>query len=157
MSGVARIRSVDAAVAYPVAPGAPTAITVRGGMLVEATTGGVQPASAGSTKVLGVAQKDGFNATANAAATATSTSGAGQPFIDVSGPNPSYVTAEKGYFKVEYASNASFGDKLMAAADGTVTKWTSGTDDVDLIVGSCNVVAGVTSGAVAEARIHGNA
>lgn len=149
MSGVTRIRQHAAAVTYPVKANT----TIRGGQLVEATTGGVQPASAGSKTVLGVAQKDGFGA---GAITATTTSDAGQPFIDVSGPNPSNVTAEKGFFKVTYASNAAFGDPLKAAANGQVTKWVSGTDtDVNTIVGYCKVVGGVTSGAVAEADIHG--
>lgn len=148
MSGVVRIRSVDAPVTYPVKAGE----TVRGGMLVEAAVGGVQKAGAGSAKVIGVAQKDGFGA---GAVTPVTTSANGQPFVDVSGPNPNLVTAEKGYFKVKYASNAAFGDPLKAAANGEVTKATAGTDDA-IVVGYCLVVGGVTSGAVAEARITGN-
>jgi hypothetical protein len=151
MSGVVRIRSVDAARSYPVK----AATTIRGGQLVEAATGGVQPAGAGSVKVLGVAQKDGFGA---GAITAQTVDEVGQPFVTAaSATAPTQVTAEKGSFKVTYASNAAFGDSLKAAANGQVTKWVVGTDtDRGTIVGYCNEVAGVTSGAVAEARITGN-
>lgn len=152
MAGVVRIRTVDAAQTFPVI----ASTTVRGGQLVEATTGGVRPASAGSLAVLGVAQKDGFGA---GAITADTTSDSGQPLVDLSGPNPDTVTAEKGEFKVTYAAgtNVAFGDKLKAAANGTVTLWVAGTDGAHLIVGTCRVVAGVTGGTVGLARIHGNA
>lgn len=152
MSGVVRIRSVDAPQTFPVK----ASTTITGGQLVEATTGGVQPATAGSLTVLGVAQKDGFGA---GAITADTTSDSGQPLVDLSGPNPDTVTAEKGGFKVTYASgtNCVFGDKLKAAAGGQVTKWVAGTDGAHLIVGYCRVVNGVTGGTVAEAIIHGNA
>ncbi len=152
MSGVVRIRSLDAPQTFKVK----ASTTVRGGMLVEAVSGGgVQPASAGSVRVLGVAQKDGFGA---GAITADTVSDSGQPLVDLSGPNPDTVTAEKGGFKVTYASNAAFGDPLKAAANGQVTKWVSGTDtDPRTIVGYCRVEAGVLSGTVAEAIISGNA
>lgn len=151
MSGVPRIRPVNAAVSYPVK----ASTTIRGGQLVEATSGGVQPASANSVAVLGVARKDGFGA---GAITAQTTDETGQPFVTAASATADpLVTAEKGFFKVTYASNAAFGDPLKAAANGQVTKWVSGTDtDRGLIVGYCPVVAGVTSGAKAEAHIKGN-
>lgn len=153
MSGVVRIRSVDAPQTFKVL----ASETVRGGMLVEAVSGGgVRKAGAASFAVVGVAQKDGFGA---GAITADTTSDSGQPLVDLSGPNPDTVTAEKGGFKVTYKTGTDcvFGDRLKAAANGEVTKWVRGTDAVDLIVGVCRVEAGVTGGTVAEAVIHGNA
>lgn len=151
MSGVVRIRSVDAPQTFKVLASS----TITGGMLVEAVSGGgVRKASAGSLFVLGVAQKDGFGA---GAITADTTSDSGQPLVDLSGPNPDTVTAEKGGFKVTYASNCVFGDSLKAAANGQVTKWIVASDSAQLIVGYCRVEAGVTSGTVAEAIITGNA
>lgn len=151
MSGVTRIRSVDAAQTFTVKAG----VTIRGGQLVEATASGVQPASAGSLAVLGVANKDAFGA---GAITPDTTADGGQPLVDLSGPYSDLSVAEKGEFKVTYAAgtNVAFGDQLKAAANGTVTKWVAGTDGAHLIVGSCRVQGGVTGGTVAPARITGN-
>lgn len=153
MAGVTRIRSVDAPQTFKVLAGE----TIRGGQLVEAVSGGgVRAASAGSENVLGVAQKDAFGA---GAITVDSVSDSGQPLVDLSGPNPDTVTAEKGGFKVKYKSGTDvvFGDKLKAAANGEVTKWVTASDAEKLIVGYCRVEAGVTGGTVAEAIITGNA
>lgn len=127
--------------------------TVTGGQLVEARAGGIDnpgcgPAAAGSRKVVGVAQKD-------------ATPGGNAPRQPVAGVldqtlAPAEVTVYgggDGFVPVKYAAAAAFGDRVKAAADGTVTPWVSGTDGADLIVGWCAEKAGVAQDATGLTKI----
>lgn len=144
MSGVTPRYTVDAPITYTVKSDK----AVVGGQLLEVVSGGVvQPASAGSATVVGVATKN-----ARGTYDPYSETSEGDFLMDASGVG-NQVTAERGYFKVTYAANATVGAKLKAAADGQVTPWASGTDDASLIVGTCAESAGVTAGAVGLARI----
>lgn len=112
---------------------------VVGGKLIEARAASqVGIAAANSTKVLGVAIADAVpvadfepapvNGVLNAA------------------PLPNRVGLAKSGDEVPvvYAANASFGQKLKAAAAGEVTPFVSGVDtDPALIVGTCTEPAGV--------------
>jgi hypothetical protein len=145
MSGVTPRYSVDAPITYTVKSDQ----AVTGGQLVEVVTGGViQPASAGSATVVGVATKN-----ARGTYNPYSTTGEGDFLMDASGVG-SQVAVERGYFKVTFAANTTVGAKLKAAANGQVTPWVSGTDGAEKIVGECAEAAGVTSGAVGLARIY---
>lgn len=111
---------------------------VKGGQLVEAFTDGMaRPASAGSTKVLGVAEIDA------------------KPWVDPNSvdadgfdvtlvnPLPTETVAGFGRYVVTYAADTAFGAALKAAAAGAVTPWVSGTDAANLIVGYCDEPTGV--------------
>lgn len=111
---------------------------VTGGQLIEARTGNVGVAAAGSLKVLGVALKDATNA----AAAATD-----------SYPLPSTVpVANDVVVRVTYAAAATFGQKLIAAANGQVTP-AGAAPDARTIVGYCADPAGVGAGATGLAYI----
>lgn len=120
---------------------------VTGGQLVEAVSGGtVQPAAAGSKKVLGVATRD-----ARADQTDTGTTAYGQPFTDYSWPPPRVAVAHEGTWRLTYAAAANFGDLLKAAANGQVTPInTTGGDTLDMVVGQCRERGNVASGATGE-------
>lgn len=149
MPGVTPRYSKDAPMTYTVGT------HVVGGDLVEVTTGGViQPASAGSAKVVGVATKNG-----RPSFTAEGTTGEGDFLLDASGP-PSEIAVERGYFKMSFVGAATVGAKLKAAVSttngvtGGVTPWVVDTDDASLIVGECAEPAGVSAGALGLARIY---
>jgi len=145
MSGVTPRYSVDAPITYVVKSDQ----AVTGGQLVEVVTGGViQPASAGSATVVGVATKN-----ARGTYNPYGTTGEGDFLMDASGVG-NQVAVERGYFKLTFAANTTVGAKLKAAANGQVTPWVSGTDGAEKIVGECAEAAGVTSGAVGLARIY---
>lgn len=145
MSGVTPRYTVDAPITYTVKSDQ----AVVGGQLVEVVTGGVvQPASAGSATVVGVATKN-----ARGTYNPYGTTGEGDFLMDASGVG-SQVAVERGYFKVTFAANTTVGAKLKAAANGQVTPWVSGTDGAEKIVGECAEAAGVTSGGVGLARIY---
>lgn len=145
MSGVTPRYSVDAPITYTVKSDQ----AVTGGQLVEVVTGGVvQPASAGSGTVVGVATKN-----ARGTYNPYGTTGEGDFLMDASGVG-NQVAVERGYFKMTFAANTTVGAKLKAAANGQVTPWVSGTDGAEKIVGECAEAAGVTSGAVGLARIY---
>lgn len=145
MSGVTPRYSVDAPITYTVKSDQ----AVTGGQLVEVVTGGViQPASAGSATVVGVATKN-----ARGTYNPYGTTGEGDFLMDASGVG-NQVAVERGYFKVTFAANTTVGAKLKAAANGQVTPWVTGTDGAEKIVGECAEAAGVTSGAVGLARIY---
>jgi len=127
--------------------------TVKGGLLVEARGSSlVGVAGAASIKVLGVAMQDGLTD-----ASRSSTDALGYPVyntVDID----KYIAVGVGYFKVKYAANASFGAKLIAAADGEVTPYvahdvTASPSETTIeaavakvlaIVGYCAEPAGVT-------------
>lgn len=145
MTGITPRYSVDAPVTYNVKSG----VTITGGQLVEATTGGVvQVGTAGSTKILGVATKDGIGTDGS-----TGTTSYGAFSLDASFPT-NQVAVAHGHFVVAYAAAATFGAKLKAAASGAVTPWVSGTDAADLIVGECTEAAGVGAAGNYLARIY---
>lgn len=153
MPGVTPRYTVDGPITYPIKASG----HVVGGDLVEVTTGGViQPATAGSGTVVGVATKN-----ARATFTSTGTTGEGDFVLDTSGP-PSQVAVERGYFKMVFLGTTTVGAKLKAAvvsgvADGRtggVTPWVSGTDGAEKIVGECAEAGGVTAGAEGLARIY---
>lgn len=144
MAGVTPRYTVDAPVTYTVKSDQ----AVVGGQLVEVVTGGVvQPASAGSTTVVGVATKN-----ARGTYDPYGTTGEGDFLMDASGP-PAQVACERGYFKVVHAATTTVGAKLKAAANGEVTPWATDVDGADLIVGVCHEAGGVTAGATGLARI----
>lgn len=148
MSGVTPKFALDAPVTYKVKAG----VTITGGQLVEATTGSVvQVGTAGSTKILGVATKDGIGTDASSG---TYSPAPVESILDASFPTP-YVAVAHGTFNVTYAAGAvAFGAKLKAAANGAVAAWVSGTDAADLIVGQCAEPAGAAGGGLALARIY---
>lgn len=116
---------------------------VTGGMLVEVdgTTGKVKPAAANSTDVIGVVAND-----ANPAGTDTDTNYANQrPHVAVY-----YAPVD---IKVTYAGAGTFGQKLVAAANGQVTPYTAGTSTFDQIVGICTEPGGVAAGAKGRMRL----
>ncbi|AYD86761.1 scaffolding protein [Streptomyces phage Microdon] len=145
MSGVTPRYSVDAPITYTVKSDQ----AVTGGQLVEVVTGGVvQPASAGSATVVGVATKN-----ARGTYNPYGTTGEGDFLMDASGVG-NQVAVERGYFKVTFAANTTVGAKLKAAANGQVTPWVSGTDGAEKIVGECAEAGGVTAAGVGLARIY---
>jgi len=145
MSGVTPRYTVDAPITYTVKSDQ----AVVGGQLVEVVTGGVvQPASAGSATVVGVATKN-----ARGTYNPYGTTGEGDFLMDASGVG-NQVAVERGYFKVTFAATTTVGAKLKAAANGQVTPWVTGTDGAEKIVGECAEAAGVTAGGVGLARIY---
>jgi hypothetical protein len=126
----------------------PAVAAVTGGQIVEgrATSGGgVGPAAAGSFKVVGVALND--------AVTTLITDPVGG--VLNTAPTGTRVNVAKGVeVPVTYAAAAAFGDKLIAAANGTVTP-AGVTPDARTIIGECTEVGGVAAGAtVAKAWIY---
>lgn len=125
---------------------------VQGGQLVVAKAGatnpgvqGITPAGAGALNVLGVAARA---AEPLADQNLSGTDSDGYP---VAYPNPvNELTAvyKRAVVPVTYAAVAvGFGNKLKAAANGTVTPFVDGTDtDASLIVGECRVVGGMGAG-----------
>lgn len=155
MSGVTPRYSVDAPITYTVKSDK----AVVGGDLVEVVTGGViQPATAGSATVVGVATKNARGTYNPYGAT-----GEGDFLMDASGTG-NQVAVERGYFKMTFVATTAVGVKLKAAvATGTagtgvvtggVTPWVTGTDGAEKIVGECAEPGGVTAGAVGLARIY---
>lgn len=118
---------------------------IRGGLLVEARAAGrIGAAAAGSFVVLGVALND-----AQAPEQLVTT-----PTVDAQGRNvlnaaqfPTIVSVAYGgdEVNVTYAANAAFGQKLIAAAAGTVTP-AGATPDARTIVGTCTEPLGVVVG-----------
>jgi hypothetical protein len=116
--------------------------TVTGGQLVmpDSTTGKVKPATAAAVVVLGVALNDAVPAG--------------------SGSQLNYATARKevsvAYGPAEVvltaAANIAFGQKVVAAAAGTVGP--GSTPTFDQIVGVCTEPAGILSGATGRVRLY---
>lgn len=117
-------------------------VAVTGGQLVEpdAATGKIKPAGAASLKVLGVAANDAAPAGSGSALNY----GTNRPDVAVySGPHEVRVT---------YAAAATFGAKLIAAANGQVTP-AGATPDAASLVGVCTEPAGVAAAGVGRARL----
>lgn len=126
---------------------------IKGGQLVEATTGGrIKVAAAGSAKVLGVALTDAL--APGDFPGAGSTDSLGRPVV-AAVPVPTKVAVAYGAteVKVTYSANAAFGDKLVATANGTVGP-AAATPDARTIVGVCTEPAGVTVSANAVGLIR---
>jgi hypothetical protein len=117
-------------------------VAVTGGMLVEpdGTTGKVKPAGAGSLKVLGVAATDALPAGSDNPLNFA----VARPFTAV------YYTSVD--IKVTYTNAATFGAKLIAAANGQVTP-AGATPDSASIVGICTEPGGVAAGAKGRIRL----
>lgn len=115
---------------------------IKGGQLVEATTGGrIKVAAAGSTKVLGVALTDALAPEDFPGANATDALGR---TVVAAVPVPTTVAVAYGgtEVKVTYSADTAFGDKLVATANGTVGP-AGATPDARTIVGVCTEPAGV--------------
>jgi hypothetical protein len=115
---------------------------VLGGQLVEAdpsNVGFVRPASAASVTVIGVAAGDAQPAGSNPT----------NPL------NVSWAHSEVGVqygpadVDVTYAANATYGQQLIAAANGTVTPGVTAGQ----VVGRCTAPTGVLSGNVGPMRL----
>lgn len=115
---------------------------IRGGRVVEAVAGGrIQESAAGSFRTLGVALTD---AIAPEDVVTTPTVGAdGRPVTAMYSAPTTVAVADSGIeVKVTYAANANFGDRLVAAAAGTVTP-AGAAPDARAIVGKCTEPLGV--------------
>lgn len=115
---------------------------ILGGKLVEARAGGrIGIAAAASVKVLGVALHDAV--APEDFPPANTTDALGRTVVSAVPIPTSVSVAYAGTeVKVTYAANANFGDKLVAAASGTVTP-AGATPDARTIVGVCTEPAGV--------------
>jgi len=113
---------------------------VRGGRLVEATAGGrIQEAGAASVRVLGVALTDAI--APEDVNTTTTTDATGRPVTPLLSLPTSVAVAYGGTeVPVTYAADALFGQKLIAAANGTVTPGVVAGQ----VVGVCTEPLGVT-------------
>lgn len=111
---------------------------ITGGQLVEGRASSkVGVASAGTKRFLGVAIADAVPATDFAPGVVNGVLNAA--------PKPNRVgLAHAGdEVPVKYAATATFGQRLKAAANGTVTPFVD-ADDAQLLVGKCIEPAGVT-------------
>lgn len=139
MSGVAQYRKSGP---RTFTPGA----AIRGGRVVEphATPGRIQEAAAGSFKTLGVALTDAI--APEAVVNAPVMGADGRPVTAMYSAPTTVAVADSGIeVKVTYAANASFGDRLIAAANGTVTP-AGAAPDARAIVGKCTEPLGVVVG-----------
>jgi hypothetical protein len=116
---------------------------ITGGMLVDAAAGGVQPCAAGSVVCVGVATSDSLPTSTSQTPTVP-----GAPVAVNLAPYPPYVAvAVEGVWPLTYAAAATFGQRLITAANGQVTPASSAADP-RTIVGVCFEPAGVASGGV---------
>lgn len=137
MSGIAQVTKTGPRTYTP-----KSGVAIKGGQLVEAATGGrIQPAAAGSVKVVGVALNDAI--APEDLVTTTITGADGRPVLNTA-VLPTKVACAYGgtETQVTYAANANFGDLLVAAANGTVTP-AAATPDARTIVGRCTEPNGV--------------
>ncbi len=123
---------------------------ITGGQLVEGRAGSrIGVAVAGSLVVLGVALTD---ATSPELISTTPTLVNGRQVLNAA-LSPTRVAVAYGgdEVPVTYAAIATFGQKLIAAANGQVTP-AGITPDARTIVGTCTAPAGVAAGAVGLMR-----
>jgi len=117
--------------------------TVTGGQVVDGVAGGVQPSGAGSNAVVGVATTDAIPA-----ATSQTPTIPGITTAVNAAPLPPYVAvANSGVWPLTYAAAATFGVRLITAANGQVTP-AGATPDARQVVGICMEPAGVSLGGV---------
>lgn len=134
---------------------------ITGAQVVEYATGTptqpgltlVQPAGANSILVAGVATTDAVSA-ANQDALKYGTSGDGYPFVNVAVPSESVAVGKRGEWPLKYSAAAVYGDKVKAAALGTVVPAAADGSEAHLVIGSCQVQAGVASGAFGDTWIN---
>jgi hypothetical protein len=111
---------------------------VTGGQLCDGAAGGVQPAGAASNVCVGVATTDALPTSTSQAPTIPGASVA----INAA-PIPPYVAvANSGVWPLTYAAAATFGQRLVTAANGQVTP-AAATPDARQVVGICMEPAGV--------------
>ena len=108
----------------------------------DTNTGQSKVPSAGGRNVLGLAMKAGAPSGDATAHSATNRAGFGDQV----------PVALEGVVRVTFASSAAPGDMLVAAANGQVTAYTTGTSTYDQIVGTAMEV--VASGAVGAMEIE---
>jgi hypothetical protein len=126
-------------------------VSVLAGQLVEARAGGrIGPAAAGSTVCLGVALQDAI-APEDLVTTAATV---GNRSVLNTAVLPQNVAVAYGGVEVQvtYAAAATFGQSLIAAANGQVTP-AGATPDARTLVGICTAPGGVGIGAVGLMRI----
>jgi hypothetical protein len=126
-------------------------VAISAGQLVEARAGGrIGPAAAGSLVVLGVALQD---AIAPEDLVTTPTTVGGRSVLNTAVlPQNVAVAYAPIEVPVTYAAAATFGQLLVAAANGQVTP-AGATPDARTIVGRCTAPAGVGAGQVGLARL----
>jgi hypothetical protein len=116
---------------------------VVGGQLVDGVAGGVQPSAAGSNVCVGVALSDSLPASTSQTPTVP-----GAPVSVNLAPYPAQVAvSSEGVLPVTYAAAATFGQRLITAANGQVTP-AGAAPDARQVVGICYEPAGVAPGAV---------
>lgn len=137
MSGVVQYRKTGPRTCVPA-----SGQTVKGGRVVEgAADGRIVHAGAGSTKTIGVALNDAISP--EGVVTTPQTGGDGRPVTAMYSLPTNVAVADSGIeVKVEYTTNANFGDRLIAAADGKVAV-AGATPDARTIVGKCTEPMGV--------------
>ncbi|MGZ9830217.1 hypothetical protein ACXYTP_25215 [Tsukamurella ocularis] len=125
---------------------------ILGGQLVEARAAGrIGVAAAGSLKVLGVALTDAV--APEDFPPANGTDALGRPVVSaVPIPTKVAVAYAGTEVKVKYSAAATFGDKLVATASGTVAP-AGATPDARTIVGVCTETAGVAANATGLIRL----
>jgi hypothetical protein len=116
---------------------------ITGGQLVDGGVNGCTPSGAGSVVCLGVALEDAIPAATSQAPTVP-----GAPVAVNLAPYPAQVAvASEGILPVTYAAAATFGQRLVTAANGQVTP-AAATPDARTVVGICYEPAGVGAAAV---------
>jgi hypothetical protein len=123
----------------------PVIAAVTGGMLVDGVAGGVQPSGAASNVCVGVAVTDALPAGTSQAPTVPGV----PPGISVNlAPYPSSVAiANEGVWPLVYAAPATFGQRLITAANGQVTP-AGAAPDARQVVGICMEPAGVAAAGI---------
>lgn len=127
--------------------------SILGGQVVAGSgSSRVVVAGAASTRVLGIAVTDGI---APEQLTTDPTTSGDVTTLNAAQARP-YVTVAYGGAEVDgvtYAANAAFGERLKAAANGTVTPMAAG-DDPMLEVGVCTEPGGVVVGTKATGLVR---
>jgi hypothetical protein len=129
----------------------PAVEAITGGQRVEARVGGVGVAAAGSLVVKGVAKDDA----SNTGTPLTPATVAGHPQLAAYVIPTSVAVESNGatVAGVTYTAAATFGQKLIAAANGQVTP-AGATPDARTIIGECDEIAGVAAGGVGAIIIY---
>jgi hypothetical protein len=121
---------------------------VAGGQLVDGAAGGVQPSAAGSNVCVGVALTDALPASTSQVPTVP-----GAPVSVNLAPYPNTVAvANEGVYPLTYAAAATFGQRLITAANGQVAP-AGAAPDARQVVGICFEPAGVALGAVGAVNL----
>ena len=121
-------------------------VAITAGQVVEARTGGrIGPAAAGSLVALGVAIQDAI-APEDLVTQATTVGGRSVLNTAVLPQNVTVVDTPGHHVPVVYAAAATFGQKLICAANGQVTP-AGAAPDARTVVGVCSAPGGVALGA----------